>query len=102
MFLIVALPVITRQPSSIVVQVFSIASFECAARSYGTVTITWKRLNAQLPITASITVSRSLNEITSVLRLESVEYYIGYYYCVIENSAGLVNSTLAYYDVTGI
>ena len=102
MFFVVALPVITRQPSSIVVNVFSIASFECTARSYGDVSITWKRQNSELPITANITVTRSLNEITSILRLESVGYYEGYYYCVIENSAGIVNSKLAHYEISGM
>ena len=101
MFFVVALPVITRQPSSIVVRVFNIASFECTARSYGDVSITWKRLNSELPITANITVSRSLNEVTSVLRLESVGYYEGYYYCEIKNSAGIVNSELAHYEISG-
>ena len=92
---------ITRQPSSTVVQAFGIASFQCTARSYGVASITWKRLNSKLPITADITVTKSLNEITSVLRLESIGYYKGYYYCVIENSVGIVNSTFAYFDITG-
>ena len=96
-----ALPVITRQPSSTVVQVFSIGSFECIARSYGDVSITWKRMNSQLPESVNISESKSLNEITSVLSLENVGYYKGYYYCVIKNSAGLVNSTLAHYGVAG-
>ena len=97
----VALPVITRQPSSTVVQAFGIASFQCTARSYGVASITWKRLNSKLPITADITVTKSLNEITSVLRLESIGYYKGYYYCVIENSVGIANSTFAYFDIIG-
>ena len=96
-----ALPVITRQPSSTVVQVFSIGSFECIARSYGDVSITWKRMNSQLPESVNISESKSLNEIASVLSLENVGYYKGYYYCVIKNSAGLVNSTLAHYGVAG-
>ena len=98
----VALPVITRQPRSTTVQVFSTGSFTCTARSYGAVSLTWKRFNSILPETADITVSRGLNEITSVLRLESVGYYKGYYYCVVENSAGIVNSTFAHFDITGM
>ena len=100
-FFVVALPVIIRQPSSIVVQVFDIGSFECNARSYGDVSISWKRLNSKLPESINITESISLNEITSVLRLENVGYYKGYYYCVIENSVGTVNSALAHYDISG-
>jgi len=102
MVFLVALPVITKQPKSIVVQTFSIGSFECTARSYGNVSIVWKRLNSELPLTAKITVSKTLNMITSVLKLESIGYYEGYYYCAIENSAGVINSTLAYYEISGI
>ena len=65
---VVALPVVIRQPTSTVVQVYSIASFECTARSYGIVSLNWKNLNAELPLTADVTVSKSLNEITSILR----------------------------------
>ena len=96
-----ALPEITRQPSSIVVPVFSTGSFECTASSYGTVSTTWRRLNSELPESINITESQSLNELTSVLRLENVGYYKGFYYCEIENSAGIVNSTFAHYDISG-
>ena len=101
-FYIVALPVIIRQPSSIVVPIFSIGSFECTARSYGIVSTTWKRLNSELPESVNITEFQSLNELTSVLRLENVGYYKGFYYCEIENSAGIVNSTFAHYDISGM
>ena len=96
----VAPPVITRQPRSTTVQV-NTGSFTCTARSYGFVSLTWKRLNSKLPVTASVSTSKSLNEITSVLRLENVGYYKGYYYCVVENIAGKVNSTFAHFDVIG-
>ena len=96
-----ALPVITRQPNSVIAQVFSIVSFECTTRSYGVASITWKKFNFELPVTANITTSKSLNELTSILRLQSVGYYKGHYYCVIENSAGIVNSTFAQYDISG-
>ena len=99
--LTVALPVIIRQPRSTTVRVFSTGSFKCTARSFGAVSLTWKKLNSELPVTADMTVSRRLNEIISVLRLESVGYYKGYYYCVVENSAGTVNSTFAHFDVIG-
>ena len=78
----------------------SIGSFTCTTRSYGVVSLTWKRLNFKLPVTASVSTSKSSNEMTSVLRLDSVGYYKGYYYCVAENSAGKVNSTFAYFNVT--
>ena len=98
--LIVGQPVITRQPRSTTVQVSSTGSFTCTASSYGVVSLTWKRLNSKLPINADITISKSVNEITSVLRLDSVGYYKGYYYCVAGNSVGKVNSTFAYFNIT--
>ena len=92
-----------QQPSSTVTEVYNVATFECTARSYGNVSITWRRLNSELPETANITMSKSLNDITSVLRIEkSIGYYKGYYYCVIGNKAGIVNSRMAYCSVTGI
>ena len=97
-----ALPVITRQPRSTTAQVFGTGSFTCTARSYGAVSLTWKKLNSKLPVTTNITVFRGLNEITSVLRLENVGYYKGYYYCVVENSAGIVNSTFAHFEIIGM
>ena len=100
---IVALPRIMQQPSSTMTEVYNVATFECTARSYGIVSITWKRLNSELPETANITMSKTLNDITSVLRIEKIiGYYKGYYYCVIENKAGKINSRMAYCNVTGI
>ena len=101
---IVALPNITQQPHSTVTEVYNTATFECMARSYGIVSIKWQRLNSELPVTANITVTKpSLNDIKSVLRIEkSIGYYKGYYYCIIENKAGIVNSRLAYFNVTGM
>ena len=97
-----AVPVIKKQPKSTVVEANSVAVFDCTASSYGTASITWKRMKSQLPITATVTVNKSLNEISSVLRIEkTIGYYEGYYYCVMENSVGKVNSSLAYCSVKG-
>ena len=101
-YLLVTSPLITRQPNSTVVEAGSVAVLECTAVSYGTTSITWKRVNAQLPVTANVTITRSLNEITSVLRIKrTIKYYEGNYYCVIENSVGQVQSTPAYCKITG-
>ena len=102
-FLIVTSPLIMRQPSSTVVEAGDVAVLECTAVSYGATSITWKKMNAQLPATANVTITRSLNEITSVLRIpKTIKYYEGYYYCIIENSVGQVQSTSAYCKITGI
>ena len=99
-----ALPKIIQQPRSTVTEVHNTATFECMARSYGIVSIHWQKMNSELPVTANVTVTKpSLNDNKSVLRIEkSIGYYKGYYYCIIENKAGIVNSRIAYYNVTGI
>ena len=100
--IIVALPTITKQPSSTVVEASNVATFECSARSYGIASITWKRLKSELPVTANAIEAKSLKETTSALRIEkTIGYYEGYYYCVIENSVGQVNSSFAYCKITG-
>ena len=58
-----ALPVIVSQPLSTVTEVYNVAVFECIARSYGSVSITWKRWNSKLPVTAHIMTNTSLNEV---------------------------------------
>jgi len=99
----VALPIIIRQPRSTIVKVYHVAIFECTARSYGSILITWRRLNSDLPETVNITNTKSLNEATSILKIEeTIGYDKGYYYCVIENKVGIVNSTTAYCNITGI
>ena len=98
-----ALPIIVRQPVSTVTEVYNVAVFECIVRSYGSVLITWKRWNSKLPVTAEVMTTKSLNEANSTLRIEkSIGYYKGYYYCVIENIAGSVNSAYAYCSITGM
>ena len=96
------LPVILKQPKSVVVEANHVATFECTARGYGVLSITWKTLNSEMPMTANVAVTKSLNEITSILRIDrTIGYYEGYCYCVIENSVGQVNSSFAYCNVTG-
>ena len=98
----VGLPKITSHPESVIVEANDVATFECSAQSYGSASITWKRLESELPITVNITVTESLNIIISSLRIEkTIGYYEGYYYCVIENIVGQVNSSFAYCNVTG-
>ena len=97
-----ALPIIVRQPRSTVVEICKVATFECTARSYGNVSITWRRQNYKLPVTATVLNTRSLTEIKSILKIENtIGYYKGYYYCVIENIVGVVNSNFAYCNITG-
>ena len=104
LYAVVSLPHMISQPKPATVHVYDTAAFQCTGRSFGKVTITWKRLMSELPVTASVKIIRiSMNEVTSVLTIDkSIGYYKGNYYCVIENDVGRVNSTFAYCDVTGI
>ena len=96
------LPIIVKQPRSNVAEICNVAIFECIGRSYGSVSITWRRRNYDLPVTATVSTTKSLNEIKSILRIEkSIGYYKGYYYCVIENIVGTVSSTFAYFNIRG-
>ena len=101
---VVSLPVMITQPKPTTVHVYDTATFQCTGRSYGKVTITWKRLMSKLPVTATVNVTKiSSNEVTSILIIKNIiGYYSGNYYCVIENDVGKVNSKFAYCDVTGI
>ena len=100
----VGVPVIVKQPHSVAVDVRDRApiSIECIVRSYGNVTITWKKLNSLLPNSAVVDDEmKSVNEIRSVLRIPNViGYYKGYYYATITNSAGEIDSTVVYLNVS--
>ena len=65
----------------------------CTASGYGLIKIVWKRVNYSLPVTADVTEEKSLNELSSILKIsEIVGYYSGQYYCIVENEAGNVTS----------
>ena len=72
---------------------YNSASFVCTARAYGLIRIVWKRVNYTLPVTATVTERKLLNELSSTLTIfEIVGYYSGQYYCIAENEAGKVIS----------
>lgn len=97
-------PEIVKQPQPVAVDVRDRAPIliDCIIRSYGDVNITWKKLNSSLPHPAVVdTKMISVNEIRSVLRIPNIiGYYKGYYYATINNSAGAINSTRVYLNVS--
>ena len=99
---IVGKPVIVKQPVYVAVGINDVAVIDCVVSSYGDVKITWKKLNSTLPNSAVVDNEIiSVNEIRSVLRIPSViGYYKGYYYATIKNSAGEINSTEVYLNVS--
>ena len=99
---VVSSPIIIQQPDDMNVTVWNFALFTCAAHSFGVIKVTWKRVNYSLPITADVTEERSLNEVSSILKITKiVGYYSGQYYCVAENKAGKVTSQTANLHVQG-
>ena len=88
-------PRITTQPVDVKVTVYKSASFSCTAHGSGIIKIIWERVNYSLPITADITEEKSLNGLSSTLRISDiVGYYSGQYYCVAENKAGKTASEI--------
>ena len=97
-----ALPKIVRHPKSTVVAIYDDATFKCTARGYGNISIIWRRQNSELPVTATVTNTKSINNTRSILRIQkSIGYYKGNYYCVIANSVGMIGSGFAYLSITG-
>ena len=76
--------------------------FKCTAHGFGTTNIIWKRVKYNMPVTAEITEGKSLNEISSILKItKTVGYYSGQYYCIAENKVGNVISQTANLHVQG-
>ena len=56
-----------------------------------------------MPVTAEVTEEKSLNKITSILKItKTAGYYGGQYYCVAENQDGRVVSQIANLYIQGI
>ena len=92
----VSAPSITHQPDDVNVTVYKSASFSCVAHGFGLIQIVWKRVNYGLPITADVTEEKSLNGLSSTLKIINiVGYYSGQYYCVAENEVGKITSQTA-------
>ena len=95
---VVSSPKIILQPNdtNATVNVCNLALFTCAASGFGVIKVTWERVNYTLPITGDVTEKRSLNEVSSTLKISKiVGYYSGQYYCVAENEAGKATSQTA-------
>ena len=95
------LPLISEQPNSTDVEVYWSASFKCIAHGYG-ISITWKRVEHNMPITATVTERKSWDGTTSILSIAKViGYYEGEYYCIAKNEGGTVMSQAAKLNVKG-
>ena len=96
------LPKIIKHPKSVNVTVFETATLECVAQAFGLLNIMWNKVGCVLPVTAIVTEIKSTNEVISILRItRTVGFYSGEYYCVVENEAGKVNSSVANLFIQG-
>ena len=84
------------------INVYESVSFKCIAHGYGDIKIMWRRNKYNVPATAEVTEEKSLNKISSILKVtKTVGYYSGQYYCIAENEAGKVFSQTANLHVQG-
>ena len=96
------MPTISEQPNNMTIDIFESVSFNCSAHGFGLLEIIWERIRHVIPVTAKITQIKSLNEITSVLKItNSVGYYSGQYRCIAKNVAGKTISQIANLNVIG-
>ena len=93
MLIAVSLPTISEHPNDMNITVHDSALFKCTAYGFGVTNIVWRRVKYNMPITAEVTEGRSLNHISSILKItEVIGYYSGQYYCIAENECGKVVS----------
>ena len=62
----------------------------------------WRRNIYNIPVTAQVKEEKSLNKISSILKItKTVGYYSGQYYCIAKSEAGKVLSQTANLHVKG-
>ena len=85
-----------------IINVYESVSLKCTAHGFGPLKIIWKRAKHNMPVTAEVTEEKSLNKISSILKIaKTVGYYSGQYYCHAENEVGKVTSQPANLYVKG-
>ena len=97
------MPTILDQPNNMTINFYESVSFNCTAHGFGVLKIVWKRVKYDMPVTEEVTEEKSLNKITSILKInKTAVYYSGQYYCVAENQVGEVVSQIANLYIQGI
>ena len=101
--LLVSPPVIIKQPTDEVVEIFSSFTLECKVQGYGHVNVHWRKLGSPLPKTALVSNNKFMNGVSSTLKITNVVgYYDGMYCCVVNNVAGQTTSKYAKLSVKGM
>ena len=98
----VSMPTISEQPNNMSINFYESVLFKCSASGFGVLQIVWKRIEHNMPLTAEVTEEKSLNKITSILKItKATGYYSGQYYCDAKNEVGEVISQIANLHVQG-
>ena len=96
------MPIISEQPNDMNINVYEPISFKCTAHCFKIIKVVWKRVKHNMPITTEVTEIKSLNEISSILKItNSIGHYSGQYYCVVESELGKTVSQIANLIVQG-
>ena len=99
---LVSPPVIIKQPTDDVVEVYSSITLECKVQGYGHINVEWRKLGSPLPSTAAVSNSKLTNGACSTLKITKiVGYNGGFYYCIAINTAGQTTSKHANISVRG-
>ena len=96
-------PEVTEHPKNISVDIYASVVFQCKAKQYGNIQIQWKKLMSKLPESATVITNRSQDGVTTILKIDKIiHHYKGYYYCIVMNEIGEVNSSKAQLHVDGM
>ena len=99
---LVSPPMIIKQPTDDVVEVYSSITLECKVQGYGHINVEWRKLGSPLPSTAAVSNTKLTNGAYSILKITKiVGYNGGFYYCVAINTAGQTTSKHANISVQG-
>ena len=95
-------PVIIKQPTDEVAEVYTSIKLECKVQGYGHINVEWRKLGAPLPNTATVTNTIFTNGVTSILKIKNiVGVYDGMYCCIASNIAGQTTTKYAKLSVNG-
>ena len=97
-------PQLIDHPKSASVDIYTSVTFKCTAKLDGNIQTQWKKLNSvKLPQLSTTVTSFSHDVVTSILKIDKIiHHYKGYYYCVVKNEIGEVNSSMAELHVDGM
>ena len=100
--LLVSPPLIIKQPTDEVAEIFSFITLECKVQGYGYMKVEWRKLGYPLPNIAVVTNANLTNGVCSILKITNVVgYYDGMYCYVVSNVAGQTTSKCAKVSVKG-